>query len=103
MPLDHASPFQLLVAVLLSAQTTDERVNLVTPSLFEEAPDAARLAELPVPRILEHIRTCGLAPTKAKNLGKLGALLVERHDGEVPRTSPHSRHFRASGTRQRPS
>lgn len=84
VPLNHASAFQLLVAVLLSAQTTDERVNLVTPALFAEAPDAAALAQLPVERILEHIRTCGLAPTKAKNLAKLGAQLVELHGGAVP-------------------
>ncbi len=84
VPLDHESPFQLLVAVLLSAQTTDERVNLVTPALFAEAPDAPALAALPTERVLEHIRTCGLAPTKAKNLSKLGAQLVERHGGEVP-------------------
>lgn len=84
VPLDHVSPFQLLVAVLLSAQTTDERVNLVTPALFAEAPDAPALAALPTERILEHIRTCGLAPTKAKNLSKLGAQLVDRHGGEVP-------------------
>ncbi|MCA8981905.1 MAG: endonuclease III [Planctomycetes bacterium] len=85
IPLHHASPFQLLVAVLLSAQTTDDRVNLVTPALFDEAPDAASLALLPVERVLEHIRTCGLAPTKAKNLSKLAMQLVERHGGEVPR------------------
>jgi len=84
VPLDHASAFQLLVAVLLSAQTTDERVNIVTPALFAEAPDAHALAQLPPERILEHIRTCGLAPTKAKNLAKLGAQLVELHAGGVP-------------------
>lgn len=84
IPLDHADPFTLLVAVLLSAQTTDARVNLVTPALFEAAPDPAALGRLPVERILEFIRTCGLAPTKAKNLKRLSQLLVERHDGRVP-------------------
>lgn len=86
IPLDHQDPFTLLVAVLLSAQTTDVRVNLVTPALFEAAPDAAALAKLPVERILGFIRTCGLAPTKAKNLKRLGELLVERHGGHVPET-----------------
>jgi endonuclease-3 len=86
IPLDHADPFQLLVAVVLSAQTTDARVNLVTPALFAKAPDAAALAALPERTILKLIRTCGLAPTKAKNLRRLAQLLVERHGGKVPRT-----------------
>jgi endonuclease-3 len=86
IPLDHGDPFQLLVAVMLSAQTTDVRVNLVTPALFAEAPDAASMAALPVRTILKHIRTVGLAPTKAKNLREMARLLVERHGGQVPRT-----------------
>ncbi len=86
IPLDHGNPFTLLVAVLLSAQTTDVRVNLVTPSLFAAAPDPAALARLPVARILTMIRTCGLAPTKAKNLQRLAQLLVERHGGRVPKS-----------------
>ena len=85
IPLDHRDPFQLLVAVALSAQTTDARVNLVTPALFAIAPDAARLAQLPVADILQHIRTCGLAPTKAKNLRALAEQLVRDHGGQVPR------------------
>jgi endonuclease-3 len=84
VPLDHRDPFTLLVAVLLSAQTTDVRVNLVTPALFAAAPTPAALAALGEPAILALIRTCGLAPAKAKHLAKLGALLVERHGGEVP-------------------
>jgi len=86
VPLEHADPFQLLVAVVLSAQCTDARVNLVTPALFSAAPDAAALAGLPVPRILRLIRTCGLAPTKARNLKGLALQLVERHGGAVPKT-----------------
>ena len=62
IPLQHADPFSLLVAVLLSAQTTDARVNLVTPALFARAPTAAALATLEVEEILGFIRTCGLAP-----------------------------------------
>jgi len=84
VPLDHGDPFQLLVAVALSAQTTDARVNLVTPALFARAPDPASMAKLPVATILRHIRTCGLAPTKAKNLRALAADLVRLHGGQVP-------------------
>lgn len=86
IPLDHVDPFTLLVAVLLSAQTTDARVNLVTPALFAEAPRPQDMARLPVGRIRAHIATCGLAPTKARNLKALSRILVERHGGEVPRT-----------------
>ena len=85
IPLDHGDPFQLLVAVVLSAQCTDARVNLVTPALFARAPDAAAMAELPAAEILDHIRTCGLAPTKAKNLRALSQQLVRDHGGVVPK------------------
>ena len=84
IPLDHGDPFTLLVAVLLSAQTTDVKVNQVTPALFAEGPDPAAMARLPVARILGHIRTVGLAPTKAKNVKRLSELLIERHGGRVP-------------------
>lgn len=86
IPLDHGDPFQLLCAVVLSAQTTDARVNLVTPALFARAPDAAAMARTPVADILRFIRTCGLAPTKARNLRALGEQLVALHGGEVPRS-----------------
>lgn len=85
IPLDHVDPFTLLIAVLLSAQTTDARVNLVTPSLFSAAPDAAAMASLSVAEILEHIKTCGLAPTKARNIRRLSEILVTEYGGEVPR------------------
>lgn len=85
-PLNFESPFQLLVAVALSAQTTDLRVNWVTPALFKVAPDAEAMAKLSSDEILSFIRTCGLAPTKAKNLKKMSELLLERHSGEVPNT-----------------
>jgi endonuclease-3 len=84
IPLDHTNPFTLLVAVLLSAQCTDARVNRVTPALFAEADTPQTMATLRVERILEHIRSCGLAPTKAKNIHKLSQLLVDRHQGNVP-------------------
>ncbi|MDX2167450.1 MAG: endonuclease III [Deltaproteobacteria bacterium] len=84
IPLDHRDAFTLLVAVVLSAQCTDARVNLVTPALFARAATAARLARLSEGEILALIRTCGLAPSKAKNLKALAAQLVERHGGAVP-------------------
>lgn len=85
IPLDHGDPFQLLVAVVLSAQCTDARVNLVTPALFRRAPDAAALARIAPAEILQFIQTCGLAPTKAKNLRALAEQLVRDHHGVVPK------------------
>ena len=84
IPLDHGGSFTLLVAVLLSAQTTDVRVNLVTPELFLLGDTPAALARAGQQRILAAIRSCGLAPTKAKNIVALCHQLVERHGGEVP-------------------
>ncbi len=84
IPLDHTDPYTLLVAVMLSAQTTDKKVNEVTPSLFALAGTPAAMAKQPVPAILACIRQLGLAPTKAKNLQRLSEMLVERHAGVVP-------------------
>jgi endonuclease-3 len=84
IPLGHSDPFTLLVAVALSAQTTDARVNLVTPALFARAATPAAMARLPEPEILSLIRTCGLAPTKAKNLKRLAQTLVDDYGGQVP-------------------
>jgi len=84
IPLDHDSPFTLHVAVLLSAQTTDARVNLVTPGLFALARTPEAMAEISVENILAEIRTCGLAPTKAKNIRRLSEVLATQHGGEVP-------------------
>ncbi|RLB50774.1 MAG: endonuclease III [Deltaproteobacteria bacterium] len=84
IPLDHQDPYTLLVSVMLSAQTTDKKVNEVTPALFVEASNPKSMAALPVDRILGFIRTVGLAPTKAKNLKAMAELLIERHGGEVP-------------------
>jgi len=86
IPLDHSDPFTLLVAVLLSAQTTDVRVNLVTPELFRRAPNPTAMAGLEVAEIRDIIRSLGLAPAKAKNLRKLAELLLSRHGGAVPQT-----------------
>ena len=84
IPLDHENAFQLLVAVLMSAQTTDLKVNEVTPALFKKGPTASEVAKLPVEVILEDIRQVGLAPTKAKNIKRMSEMLIEHHDGEVP-------------------
>ncbi|MCB9593535.1 MAG: endonuclease III [Sandaracinaceae bacterium] len=86
IPLDHADPFTLLVAVVLSAQTTDKKVNEVTPALFRAGGDPARMAALGADRIHPYIRELGLAPQKAKALAGLSALLIERHGGEVPQS-----------------
>jgi endonuclease-3 len=83
-PLGHADPFTLLVAVVLSAQCTDERVNRVTPALFARASTPEAMAALPVATIRSLIRSCGLAPTKARNLRALSRRLVEEHGGRVP-------------------
>lgn len=84
IPLDHRDPFTLLVAVMLSAQTTDKKVNEVTPGLFAVAPTPAAMAAQPVETIARLIREIGLAPTKAKNLKATAQLLLGRHGGEVP-------------------
>lgn len=85
-PLVAEDAFQLLVAVVLSAQCTDARVNLVTPALFARAPDARAMATMSPAEVTRYIRTCGLAPGKAKNLAALARILVAEHGGEVPRT-----------------
>ncbi|MEM7431031.1 MAG: endonuclease III [Pseudomonadota bacterium] len=85
IPLDHRSDFELLIAVLLSAQTTDKKVNEVTPALFARGPTPAAMAELPVDEILEHIRQLGLAPQKAKNIHRLSQMLVDA-GGDVPQS-----------------
>lgn len=86
IPLDHLDPFTFLCAVLLSAQTTDKKVNEVTPALFARAPTPAAMAAMDVAEIQHLIREIGLAPTKAKHLQAMAGLLVERHGGEVPQT-----------------
>jgi endonuclease-3 len=86
VPLDHRDAFTLLIAVLLSAQCTDRRVNTVTPRLFALADNPAAMARVPEERIREIIRPCGLSPQKARAIAGLSRLLLERHGGEVPRT-----------------
>jgi endonuclease-3 len=84
IPLEHEDPFTLLVAVVLSAQTTDAQVNRVTPKLFALASTPEAMAHLTEAEILGAIRSCGLAPSKAKNLKKLAAMLVRDFGGRVP-------------------
>jgi endonuclease-3 len=84
IPLRHEDPFTLLVAVVLSAQCTDARVNLVTPGLFARARTPEAMAAVPVREIHRKIRTCGLAAGKARNISALSRILVERHGGRVP-------------------
>jgi endonuclease-3 len=84
VPLDHTSPFTLLVAVLLSAQCTDKRVNLQTPGLFAKADTPAKMVGLSVEEIDAHVRPCGLAPRKAQAIRRLSEILLEKHGGEVP-------------------
>ena len=84
VPLDHRNPFELLIAVLMSAQTTDLKVNEVTPALFEAGPTPAAMAALDVDVIQSLIRYVGLAPTKAKNIKRLSEMLLEHHDAKVP-------------------
>lgn len=82
--LNFQTPFQLLVSTVLSAQCTDERVNLVTPALFDEAPDAAGLEKLPLRRLEELIRSTGFFRNKARNLKAAADSLLRDHGGEVP-------------------
>lgn len=84
VPLDHQDPFTLLVAVLLSAQCTDERVNQVTPALFQLADNPFDMACHSADTIREIIRPCGLSPQKSKAIRRLSEILIEEHCGEVP-------------------
>ncbi|HUW35980.1 MAG TPA: endonuclease III [Rhodocyclaceae bacterium] len=83
--LEYGSPFQLLVAVILSAQATDKGVNLATRALFRDAPTPQAMAALGEERLAGYIKTIGLYPTKARNVSAMARLLVERHRGQVPR------------------
>ncbi len=84
--LRYRNDFQLLIAVILSAQCTDARVNMVTPALFRLYPDAESMAALDPPDLEPHIKTCGLFKSKAKNIIAASRLIVDRHGGRVPRT-----------------
>ena len=84
VPLHHKDPYTLLIAVLLSAQCTDERVNQVTPKLFAKADNPAAMVQLSVGEIEDIVRPCGLGPRKAKAIWELSQILLDKHQGEVP-------------------
>ena len=86
IPLDHQDPYTLLVAVVLSAQCTDARVNQITPLLFKEANNPTDMVKLGVERIAEIIRPCGLVPMKSKGIHGLSKMIVELHNGQVPQS-----------------
>ena len=86
VPLDHSDPYTLLIAVLLSAQCTDERVNKVTPALFKLADSPQKMAKVPVEKIREIIKPCGLSPRKSRAISELSQILLDEHAGEVPAT-----------------
>ena len=86
IPLDHKDPYTLLIAVLMSAQSTDVRVNLITPLLFERADNPKMMVKLDIDEIREIIKPVGLSPAKAKAIHGLSEILLEKHNGEVPQT-----------------
>ena len=85
IPLNHSDPYTLLVAVLLSAQCTDERVNSITPILFKKADSAEKMIQLSVKEIEKIIRPCGLSPMKSKGIYGLSKMILQNHNGNVPR------------------
>ena len=96
-PLRYQDPYTLLIAVLLSAQCTDTRVNQVTPELFARASTPEEMVVLPVKTIHRIIRSCGLAPSKAKAIAELSRALVSEYNGQVPRTFEELESLRGVG------
>ena len=86
IPLNHKDPYTLLIAVLLSAQCTDERVNQITPNLFKKADNPYDMINLSIEEIKEIIRPCGLSPMKSKGIYGLSKIIIEKHNGVVPKT-----------------
>ena len=86
IPLDHEDPYTLLVAVVLSAQCTDRKVNEITPLLFAKARTPQRMVKLDVKEIEDIIRPCGLSPAKSKAIHGLSRIILDKHNGEVPKT-----------------
>ena len=86
IPLDHKDPYTLLIAVLMSAQSTDVRVNQITPLLFERADNPYDMIKLSVEEIREIIKPVGLSPMKSKGIHGLSQILIDKHNGEVPKT-----------------
>jgi endonuclease-3 len=86
IPLHHKDPYTLLIAVILSAQSTDARVNIITPILFDKADNPYDMVKLSVEEIKEIIKPAGLSPMKSKGIHGLSKIIIEKHDGKVPRT-----------------
>lgn len=86
IPLDHKDAYTMLIAVLLSAQCTDKRVNLITPILFERADTPQKMIRLSIKEIEDIIRPCGLSPAKSKAIHRLSEIILEKHQGKVPDT-----------------
>ncbi len=102
IPLKHKSPFQLLIAVILSGRSTDKMVNKVTPELFKLADTPEKMAKVPVARIKEVIKPCGLSPAKSKAISQIAKILIKQYEGKVPASFsalealPHVGHKTAS-------
>ena len=84
IPLDHKDPYTLLVAVLLSAQCTDERVNQITPKLFAQADNPTDMVKMSIDEIKDIIKPCGLSPMKSKGIWHLSDMIIKQHNGQVP-------------------
>ena len=97
VPLDHKDPYTLLIAVLLSAQCTDVRVNQITPLLFAKADNPYDMVKMSVEEIREIIRPCGLSPMKSKGIHGLSQMMIEHHNGEVPQSFEDLEKFPAVG------
>ena len=97
IPLDHKDPYTLLIAVLLSAQCTDERVNKITPKLFKIADSPNKMIKLSVADIENIIRPCGLSPTKSKGIYGLSKMIIKKHNGKVPNNFKDLEEFPAVG------
>ena len=97
IPLDHKDPYTLLVAVLLSAQCTDERVNKITPKLFKIADTPKKMIKLSISYIEDIIRPCGLSPMKSKGIFGLSKMIIEKHKGKVPNNFKDLEEFPAVG------
>jgi len=97
VPLDHKDPYTLLIAVLLSAQSTDVRVNKITPLLFAKADNPYDMVKLTIEEIREIIRPVGLSPMKSKGIHGLSKILIDKHDGQVPKTYEHLEELPAVG------
>lgn len=97
IPLQHKDPYTLLIAVLLSAQSTDARVNIITPTLFKKADNPYDMVKLSVEEIREIIKPVGLSPMKSKGISGLSKILIQKHDGKVPQSFEYLEELPAVG------